>query len=116
MALNLGAAGVSMKGQKDNNRIVFQSLAMIMQFGLNMLVPICIMSALGIWLDKKLGTSWVMIVLFLVGAVAGGQNIYHMAKRICDISDTGEKPGKQKKLNDKKGYSCENNRDTEKDE
>ncbi len=48
--------------------------------------------------------------------MAGGQNIYHMAKRICDISDTGEKPGKQKKLNDKKGDSCENNRDTEKDE
>lgn len=112
----LGATGVFMKRQKDDNRIVFQSLAMIMQFGLNMLVPICMMSALGIWLDKKLGTSWITIILFLVGAVAGGQNIYQMAKRICDTSDTREEPGQQNKIIDKKGDSCENNRDTEKGE
>ena len=112
----LGAAGVFMKRQKDNNRIVFQSLAMIMQFGLNMLVPICMMSALGIWLDKKLGTSWITIILFLVGAVAGGQNIYQVAKRICDDSDTREEPGQQNKIIDKKGDSCENNRDTKKGE
>ncbi len=103
-----------MKRQKDNNRIVFQSLAMIMQFGLNMLVPIGMMSALGIWLDKKLGTSWIMIILFLVGAVAGGQNIYQMAKRLCDTSDVQKVPKEQDKINDKKGDSCENNRDAEK--
>ncbi len=72
-----------MKKQKGDDRIVYQSLAMIMQFGLNMIVPICMMSALGIWLDRKLGTSFLTVVLFAVGAVAGGQNIYRMAKRMC---------------------------------
>lgn len=57
-----------------------QSLAMVMQFGLNMIVPICIMTALGVWLDRKLETSWITIVLFVMGAIAGGQNIYRMAK------------------------------------
>lgn len=112
----MGAAGVFMKQQKDSNRIVFQSLAMIMQFGLNMLVPICVMCALGIWLDQKLGTSWITIVLFLVGAVAGGQNIYRMAKSIYDISGSQEVSEEQNKSNRKKGDFCENNRDAEKDE
>lgn len=72
-----------MKKKKDDDRIVYQSLAMIMQFGLNMIVPICMMSALGIWLDRKLETSFLTVVLFAVGAVAGGQNIYRMARRMC---------------------------------
>lgn len=69
-----------MRRRKDDGRIVMQSLAMVMQFGLNMIVPICIMTALGVWLDGKLGTSWITIILFVMGAVAGGQNIYRMAK------------------------------------
>ena len=55
----------------------------------------------------------------MVGAVAGGQNIYHMAKRICDTPETGgsgEQVKKQDKINCIKGGSCENNRDAEKDE
>lgn len=72
-----------MKQRKGDERIVFQSLAMVTQFGLNMIVPICMMSALGIWLDGKLGTSWITILFFVVGAVAGGQNVYRMAKRVC---------------------------------
>lgn len=72
-----------MRRRKDDDRIVYQSLAMIMQFGLNMIVPICMMSALGVWLDGKLGTSFLTIVLFVVGAVAGGQNIYRIARGMC---------------------------------
>lgn len=66
--------------RKEENRIVMRSLAMVMQFGLNMLVPICMMTALGMWLDRQFGTSFLVIVLFAAGAVAGGQNIYRMAK------------------------------------
>lgn len=69
-----------MRRRRDDRRIVMQSLAMVMQFGLNMIVPICLMTALGVWLDRKLGTSYITIILFVMGAVAGGQNIYRMAK------------------------------------
>lgn len=72
-----------MKRRKGDNRMVYQSLTMVMQFGLNMIVPIGMMCALGIWLDGKLGTSFFTIVLFGVGAIAGGQNIYRMAKALC---------------------------------
>ena len=71
-----------MKQQKSNDNSVAQALMMVMQFGINMLVPICLMSALGVWLDKKFDTSFWMIILFFVGALAGGQNVYRMAKQV----------------------------------
>lgn len=64
------------------NRSVYQSLAMIGQFGINMLVPVLICSFLGIFLDKKLGTSYLVIILFFVGAAAGFLNIYRFSKSI----------------------------------
>ena len=71
-----------MKRKNRYDRSVYRSLALITQFSINMLVPICMMTALGIFLDKKLGTSFWVVVLFFVGALAGGRNIYRMAKQI----------------------------------
>lgn len=61
---------------------VYQSLALIGQFGINMLVPVFVCSFLGMFLDKKLGTSCFVIVLFFIGAAAGFRNIYRFSKRI----------------------------------
>ena len=66
------------------NRSVYQSLAMIGQFCINILVPVLVCSFLGILLDKKLGTSCFVIILFFVGAAAGFRNIYHFSKRIFE--------------------------------
>lgn len=55
-----------------------------MQFGINMLVPIGMLSALGIWLDGRFHTSFWTILLFFVGAIAGGQNVYRMAKSVYE--------------------------------
>ena len=73
--------------KKPYDRTVFRSIALIMQFGINMLVPICLMSAVGVWMDKHFGTNFWMILLFCMGAVAGGQNVYRMARTIYDYSD-----------------------------
>lgn len=99
--------GIKMKRRKSNDNSVVQALAMVMQFGINMLVPICFMSALGIWLDKKFDTSFWMILLFAVGAVAGGQNVYRMARQVY---------GGNKQESDKE-YKCsgENSRSIEKE-
>ena len=69
-----------MRKKRTDYRPVQRAMAMISQFGINMIVPICLMSALGIWLDGKLGTSYWMIVLFFVGAVAGFRNVYIVMK------------------------------------
>lgn len=96
-----------MKRRKGIDNSVAQALAMVMQFGINMLVPICMMSALGIWLDRKFDTSFWMILLFVVGAVAGAQNVYRMAKQVY---------GGDKKESDKEyKRSGEDHRDFEKE-
>lgn len=77
-----------MKHRNDNKRETFQLLTMITQFGLVMLVSIGLTTALGIWLDRKLGTAFLTILLFFVGAVAGGQSVYSMVKKIYRDEDS----------------------------
>lgn len=64
------------------NRTVFQSLALISQFGITMLVPIAMMFIAGYWLDQKLGTSWIAVAFFFIGALAGFSNVFHLARKI----------------------------------
>lgn len=102
------------------NRNVYQSLAMISQFGINMLVPVLACSYLGHFLDEKLGTSYLVIILFFIGAAAGFRNIYRFAMRISQRGSSKEaylhagrrqKPvqGKEKKedVHERKNYKDE---------
>ena len=68
-------------------KTVYQALATVSQFGINMLVPIFLCSFLGIFLDRKLGTSYCMVFLFFVGALAGFRNVFLLAKRIYSNSE-----------------------------
>lgn len=74
--------------KKDNNREVVQSLTMVLQFGINMLVPIAMCTALGVWLGDKFDIDWIVVPLFFVGALAGYTNIYKMVKRFLKDKDT----------------------------
>ena len=66
--------------KRDNT--VIRSLAMISQFGINMIVPIFICMAIGIAADRLLGTSFISIIMFFLGAAAGFRNIFIMSKEI----------------------------------
>ena len=57
---------------------------MMFQFTLFLLVPILGMGALGYFLDSKLGTKWIAILFFFIGALAGFRNIYRFAMSISD--------------------------------
>lgn len=65
-------------------KTVYQALMMITQFGVNMLVPIFLCSFVGMFLDRKLGTSVWMVALFFVGALAGFTNVFRFARRIYE--------------------------------
>lgn len=82
------------KSKKDSRNEVFKAYTFILQFTINMLVPIAAMTAVGYLLDKKFGTSFWVVVLFFVGAIAGGQNIYKMAKSLFP----DKKPDYEKEL------------------
>lgn len=75
---------------------MFQSLALIMQFGIHMLVPIFMCLFLGIWIDRRAGTSYWVIILFFMGALAGFTNIYKLAKKIYsrDSGRRGKEAGR----------------------
>ena len=73
-----------------NNRKVFQAFTLILQFGLNMMVPIAMCTALGIWINDKYDMPWVIVVLFFVGALAGFTSIFKMAKPLME-SDRNRK-------------------------
>ena len=64
------------------HKTVYQALMMITQFGVNMLVPIFLCSFVGMFLDRKLGTNVWMVAFFLVGALAGFNKVFRVARRI----------------------------------
>lgn len=83
------------------NRNVYRALMMISQFGINMLVPIFICSFAGIFLDWRFGTSFWVVVLFFVGALAGFTNVFRFAKKIYETPAvtrrrSTKKPGDRK--------------------
>lgn len=76
------------------NRNVYQALTMIMQFGINMLVPIFLCSFAGMFLDRRFGTSFWTVLLFFVGTLAGFTNVFRFAKRIYETpAVTRRRPG-----------------------
>ncbi|MGN0347301.1 MAG: AtpZ/AtpI family protein [Lachnospiraceae bacterium] len=81
--------------RKDASGKTVQMLTLITQFGINMLVPIFLCFFLGMFLDRKLGTNFLMIVFFFVGAFAGFRNIYLFSKKNLksDSSGTDDRRG-----------------------
>ena len=65
-----------MKYHKD----VFRSFSLVLQFGINMIVPILLCTFVGIFLDRLLSTSFIVIIMFFLGAMAGFRNIYIFAR------------------------------------
>ena len=74
-----------------NQRKVFQSLTLILQFGLNMIVPIVMCTLLGAWLGKQYGMPIITVPLFIMGALAGFNNIFKMAKKIYGQGNEGKR-------------------------
>lgn len=84
--------------KNDNN--VFRLLALFNQFAIHMLVPVFLCFFLGHWLDRKLGTEFLVIVFFFLGALAGGRNIYLLARKVYDSDST--RPSESYAANQKK--------------
>ena len=64
---------------KKDNRSVIQTLTLIFQFGISMLVPVFLCSILGVWLGNLTGINWLMIPFFFL---AGFTNIYKTVRKL----------------------------------
>ena len=82
------------------HKSVYQSLAMITQFGITMLVPIFLCSFLGWYLDQWLQTSWLFVALFFIGALAGFRNIFILSKKIFETKDDSMEMKRRKGMKD----------------
>lgn len=63
---------------------VYQSFTMVMQFGINMIVPILMCTMLGVYIGRKYDMMIITVPLFIIGALAGFRNIYRMARKIFE--------------------------------
>ena len=63
---------------------VWQALAMVTQFGINMIVPILMCTMFGVYIGKKFDMLFIVAPLFVIGALAGFRNIYVLAKKIFE--------------------------------
>ena len=77
--------------KRNNNKEIVEAFSMVTQFGINMLVPIGVFVALGVWIGDKYDMDWVVIPLFFVGALAGYNSIFRMIKKYLKPKDTHTK-------------------------
>ena len=93
-------------GKKDfylkYKKNVYQAMTLITQFSFNMLVPIFLCSFIGWYLDQKFGTSFLFVLLFFVGALAGFRNVYIFAKKIYESKDPEEDGNRKRNVNGNK--------------
>jgi len=60
---------------------IVESFSMVLQFGINMITPIVMCIALGVWIGDKYNMDWIVIPLFFVGALAGYNSIFRMVQK-----------------------------------
>ncbi len=78
---------IYMKQRGDDRKKTFQTFSLITQIGLVMIVAIGMTTALGVWLDRKLGTSFITVIMFFLGAAGGCQGVYRIVKQIFKDED-----------------------------
>ena len=67
--------------RKDNKQVI-EALSMVLQFGLNMIVPIFACTFLGIWIGNYFNITWLVIPFFFIGALSGFTSINKLSKRL----------------------------------
>ena len=75
------------KKRKELNESA-QAYTFILQFAINMIVPIGVCTYAGYCLDKKFGTVYIVVIGFFVGALAGGTSIYRITKKMTKKDKT----------------------------
>jgi F0F1-type ATP synthase assembly protein I len=78
-----------MREKKQNE--VADMLVLIVQIGITMIVPIKMCTVGGAWLDGRFGTKYIGVIGFVLGAIAGFQNVYRLVKKyLKDSKSPGE--------------------------
>ena len=78
----------------DNNRQLFQSLAMVSSMGISVVLAIAIGVWFGLTLDRWLDTKpWFFYIFLFIGIAAGFKNVYVIVGREIRKSDDNDQRG-----------------------
>ena len=69
-----------MKDKKQSNQQIANSLVLVLQFGINVIVPILLCTMLGVFLTNRFGSKAFAIVGILIGIMAAFNGAYRMVK------------------------------------
>lgn len=76
----------------------FRNITLITQLGIQMLTPIFICVAIGVFIDKKYSTSFTLPLL-IIGIMAGARNTYVLAVSAGKQSTQDKKRGRARSMN-----------------
>lgn len=80
-----------MRKRENDKKKTMQTLVLISQIGLVMIVAIGLGTACGVWLDRKLGTSFLTVVFFVLGCMGGIQGAYGLINQVFGGDDREKK-------------------------
>ena len=70
-----------MKMKKNGRGQILRSLVLVTQLGINMMVPVFMCVALGLFLDRTFGW-YTVLPLLVLGFLAGAKNVWRMVKQV----------------------------------
>ena len=77
----------------------YRNIVLISQIGINMLVPVFICVAAGVWLDNRFHT-WFTLPLLILGIAAGARNAYALAMDTIRMDDKRRKKEQEAQLHE----------------
>lgn len=60
---------------------VFRNMVMISQVGISIMTPVFLCAYIGSWLDKVLGTRWLILPMLILGVLSGGRCAWQLVMR-----------------------------------
>ncbi len=71
----------------NRNTSPLRYLILVTQVGFSVIVPTVLMTLLGIWLDQKLGTRFLVIIGVVLGIAGGVTAAWHFIRRFMPEND-----------------------------
>lgn len=90
---------MSYRKRDKNTSNIMRTLTLVSQIGISMLVPIFLCFFIGLFLDKKLGSNFCIIIFFFIGAIAGFRNVYVLVMRTMKINDNNKAKTRNRDIN-----------------
>ena len=75
----------------------YRNIVLISQIGINMLVPVFICVAVGVWLDNRFHT-WFTLPLLILGIAAGARNAYALAMDTIRMDEKRRKKEQEEQI------------------